>query len=165
MKDLYHPLVDIFKDIFAHNRLSRNVVDLKMRSVLDYFSNLAPAISYNVRKYQPFIGQGNDISGTVSRSQSRPSTPRREGASNLGPTPITNLRPTTSGGPGQPSNFTPKRLLLHLPPPPLADYPPANTHFFLFGRILGVLPSIQSQIRPSLIYIVTMVLVMAVCEK
>jgi hypothetical protein len=30
---------------------------------------------------------------------------------------------------------------------------------------LGILPTLQTQIRPSLVYVVTMVLVMAVCEK
>lgn len=173
LKELYHPLVDVIKDIFAHNRLSRNLVDPKMKSVIEYFSNVVPAVSYSIRKYhhhqqqqqQQHLNQTGEVSGVVSTNQSRPSTPRRENNIPTTPAISTSLRPSTTGSPTQNNNFSPKRLLLHLAPPPLADYPTANTHFFLFGRILGVLPSPQSQIRPSLIYIVTMVLVMAVCEK
>jgi hypothetical protein len=135
LRDHFIPLVDIVKDIFAHNRLSRNLVDPKMRSVFEFFVATVPATSYNVRRAttaasatSAHAAPTGEASAADSRPASRSSTPRRDGAQ----TPMT--RPSTSGtGP------LPKRALLQTQPP-AADYPAANTHFFLFGRILGTLP-------------------------
>jgi hypothetical protein len=136
LKDLYNPLVDILKDIFAHNRLSRNLVDPKMRSVFEFFSGVLPATAYNLRRYLPpptTGGGGSEASAGNSRSPSLSSTPRKECDAAM--------RPTS----GQPPQNLPKKVSLHhQTPPPLADYPAANSHFFLFGRMLGdqiLLPS------------------------
>jgi hypothetical protein len=121
LKDLYNPLVDILKDIFAHNRLSRNLVDPKMRSVFEFFSTIAPATAYNLRRHPTTAG---DVSVANSRSPSLSSTPRKDCDPNLRPSSCQAVAPK-------------KPTLHHHPAPPLADYPPANSHFFLFGRMLG----------------------------
>lgn len=131
LKDLYNPLVDVVKDIFAHNRLSKNLVDPKMKSVFEFFTTVVPATSYNVRKYTPPSG---DLCSTPnSRSPSRSSTPRKDIV-----LPNAVVRPSTSGNPGQHviHHHAPKKQILQAVPP-AADYPVANTHLFLFGRMLG----------------------------
>lgn len=130
LKDLYNPLVDVVKDIFAHNRLSKNLVDPKMRSVFEFFTAITPATAYNVRKYNlPTV----ELSAPNSRCPSRSSTPRKDSL-----LPIATTRPSTTGNPQLIGlHHSPKKPLLHSLPP-AADYPAANTHLFLFGRMLGL---------------------------
>jgi hypothetical protein len=148
LREHYNPLVDIVKDIFAHNRLSRNLVDPKMRSVFEFFVSTVSATSYNVRRYAAPTGE---VSAASSRAGSTASTPRKDGV--LTPSVV---RPSTSGSPlpaqlvaASTPHHLPKRQLFQTPPP-AADYPAANSHFFLFGRMLGKLCS------PSLVTLVLM---------
>jgi hypothetical protein len=172
-------ILDAIREMYARNKISRSLIDARVRLVLDFFTTLQVDSSYD----DPLgVGLGPGIAaaagaikssgnkdlispGVVSTAQSRPSSAQRNRRrqdslqSSAG-----SSRPMTQDS-GRPPPLSRTR-----PPVPatmqvLADYSCTNTHLYLFGKLLGVQPKVCEAAKPAVAYIAVMLMVLGLCDK
>eukprot|EP00602_Paraphysomonas_sp_CaronLab_P002334 CAMPEP_0185031982 /NCGR_PEP_ID=MMETSP1103-20130426/19792_1 /TAXON_ID=36769 /ORGANISM="Paraphysomonas bandaiensis, Strain Caron Lab Isolate" /LENGTH=1444 /DNA_ID=CAMNT_0027567707 /DNA_START=215 /DNA_END=4549 /DNA_ORIENTATION=- len=186
--DSYEPIYDILKDIFSRNRLSRNVVEAKVKSVVDFFSQIVPCQQYD---NMPMLtnNAASYASMAPSRNVSRPTSPdvsvvQCDKPPSTAPASACRQSPTLTqknlSRMQRHSNCSPKRphtqesgrsfssnktKLFPVISHPLADYNCTNTHLYIFGKLLGLLPKAQEYTKPGAAYIVAILLVMTLNER
>lgn len=166
--------------MYARNKISRSVIDARVRLIVDYFTTIQADTSYD----DP-LGQGGNLGGGPSIISATSLKPGKDSSSSGGGS-LAHSRPSSahrnarrhdgmsSGAPSRPrtqESGRPPSLARTRPPQGagntqvLADYSCINTHLYLFGKLIGVQPRVCEVAKPAVAYIAVMLMVLGLCDK
>ena len=148
LQDNFEPMSTHLRDYLSRGRMSKNMIDAKVKNVMDYFTNVQPDTtldpSLSVHPLQhtqnPHLGKYDSPQQHINRTS-------------LVATPTALSR-------GQFSSDKPQAKVL-------GAFSVVNTHLHLFGYLLGLQPGsvVHSTVLPMQGYIAVIIMVMAVCER
>ena len=167
----YEHILDVIREMYARNKISRSVIDARIKNIMDFFVTIQADPNYD----DPLglgTGQGGATGdrrmlkeGSASTVGSRPNSADRKSRGESRKTSVVSVpRPMTQDSGSRPVPLT-RGLRPPVPSQVLADYSCTNSHLYLFGKLIGVQPRVMDAAKPAVAYIAVMVMVMAVCEK
>ena len=158
-------VLEVIRDMYARNKISRSLVEARLKLIVDFFVAVQADQCYHsdllaaaeMRRFLKEASSSDSAPVPWSRHTSRQASPRRRetDVSSLSRPRTQDTKPLSSTRPYRPP----------VPSLVLAEYDVANTHLYLFGKVIGVQPRIVEMQKPAVAYIVVILMVLALCDK